>query len=347
MALPGISEREIQTRRLRVHIREAGAGTPVVLIHGNCSSGAFYEDLMLAMPPGFRAIVPDLRGYGDTEPLPVDATRGCGEWADDLHALVEALDLDRFHLLGWSLGGGVVQRYAVEHPERLLSITFIAPMSPFGFGGTKDLQGTPVSDDFVCSGAGVVNPEFVKALGAKYTGHDGQAAPRNVMNAFYFKPPFKGSPEQEERWLASLVSTRTGVDFYPGDLVPSGNWPGTAPGTHGFANAMSPKYHNTWAFKDINPKPPVLWVRGDSDQIVSDASFFDVAFLGSVGAIPGWPGAEVAPPQPMVSQMRAMLDAYRANGGSYEELILPDAGHSPHLEKPDLFQAAFFKHISQ
>lgn len=348
MALPGIAERDIQTPRLQVHIREAGSGpVPVILLHGNCSSGAFYEELLLALPPQFRGIAPDLRGYGDTEPQPVDATQGCGQWADDLHALVEALGLGRFHLLGWSMGGGVVQSYALKHPERLLSVTFIAPMSPYGFGGTKDLRGTPVAPDFAGSGGGIVNPEFLKRLAEKDMGAEGQFAPRNVMNALYFKPPFRGTAEQEERWVASLVSTRTGADFYAGDVIPSAHWPGVAPGARGFANAMSPKYQNTEAFKDLPHKPPVLWVRGDSDQIVSDTSALDLGFLGALGLVPGWPGTEVCPPQPMVSQMRALLEAYRANGGEYRELVIEGAGHSPHVEKPEAFQAAFFAHITR
>ena len=146
MALPGIHERTVSTSRLKVHIREAGTGSvPVLLIHGNCSSGAYFEDLMLALPAGFRAIAPDLRGYGETEALPIDATRGCGDWADDLQALVEALDLKQFHLAGWSLGGGVCMRYALEHADRLLSLTLIDPLSPYGFGGTRDAAGTPTA----------------------------------------------------------------------------------------------------------------------------------------------------------------------------------------------------------
>jgi pimeloyl-ACP methyl ester carboxylesterase len=43
----------------------------------------------------------------------------------------------------------------------------------------------------------------------------------------------------------------------------------------------------------------------------------------------------------MVSQMRAVLDKYSANGGSYQELMITDAAHSPHIEKPGEFMAAF------
>jgi pimeloyl-ACP methyl ester carboxylesterase len=88
-------------------------------------------------------------------------------------------------------------------------------------------------------------------------------------------------------------------------------------------------------------KPPILWVRGDADMIVSDLSFFDFGGLGQMGFVPGWPGADVFPPQPMVSQTRAVLERYQANGGSYQEVVIADTAHSPHIEKPEAFLAAF------
>jgi pimeloyl-ACP methyl ester carboxylesterase len=165
------------------------------------------------------------------------------------------------------------------------------------------------------------------------------------MNAFYFKPPFRATPEREDVFVSSLNSTRVGDGFYPGDMTLSDNWPGVAPGTSGINNALSPKYVNQRGFADIADKPPVLWVRGDSDQIVSDTSFFDFGFLGQIGAVPGWPGAEVYPPQPMVSQMRAVLDAYTKAGGTYWEKVIEDCGHSPLVEKPEEFQGMLLEHL--
>jgi pimeloyl-ACP methyl ester carboxylesterase len=103
-------------------------------------------------------------------------------------------------------------------------------------------------------------------------------------------------------------------------------------------NAMSPKFFNLAAFAQINPQPPVLWIRGDSDQIVSDTSLFDFGYLGQLGAVPGWPGADVYPPQPMLGQLRALLNAYQAQGGQYREEVIANCGHSPHIEQPEVVQ---------
>lgn len=80
--------------------------------------------------------------------------------------------------------------------------------------------------------------------------------------------------------------------------------------------------------------PPVLWIRGDQDQIVSDTSMFDLAMLGKLGVVPGYPGEDVCPPQPMVSQLRAVL---AAGGGQVTETVYEQCGHSPHLEQPERF----------
>lgn len=346
-ALPGITVQTVETPRIRMCVRSSGStdGTPVIFVHGNVSSGVFWEETMLALPATYRAIAPDLRGYGDTEALPIDATRGLRDWSDDLHALIETMGLGRVHLVGWSLGGGIVMQYAIDHPANVASITLSAPMSPYGFGATKDAAGTPTNPDFAGSGGGAANPEFVQRLAQGDRGTDSPNSPRNVMNAFYFRPPFRAAPEREEVFVTSMLATRTGEGFYPGDMTVSEHWPGIAPGKSGVNNAFSPKYCNLSGFADIDPKPPVLWVRGDSDQIISDTSLFDFATLGQLGLVPGWPGAEVCPPQPMIAQIRAVLDAYAARGGHYAEHVLSECGHSPHIEKPEEFRDLLMAHL--
>jgi pimeloyl-ACP methyl ester carboxylesterase len=211
-------------------------------------------------------------------------------------------------------------------------------MSPYGFGGTKDGAGTPCWPDYAGSGGGTASPEFVKLLAAGDRSPDNNSAPRQIMNLYFFKPPFRAAPEREEAYLSAILSTQMGEAHYPGTMSMSSNWPTVAPGETGMNNALSPKYCNLSSFAHLKPKPPVLWLRGDSDQIVSDMSLFDFGFLGQLGAVPGWPGAEVYPPQPMVGQMRAVLNAYQAQGGQYQEVVIENCGHSPHVEQPEVFQ---------
>ena len=335
----------VQTPRLKINLLDTGGeGQPVLFIHGNISTGEFYAPTLLSLPPTVRGLAPDLRGFGATEPKPIDATRGVRDFADDLHALVEQMHLTgsandghRLILVGWSVGGAVALQYAIDHPDEVAGILLEAPMSPFGFGGTRDAAGTPCYPDYAGAGAGTASPAFVAAMRAGDRTSDTDNSPRRVINQFLFKPPFRVGDELEDALVAEMLKTRTGDDHYPGDGAGSANWPGVSPGRCGMNNAISPRYTNLSGFAKLKGGPKVLWVRGDADQIVSDTSVFDFGFLGKLGVVPGWPGEEAYPPQPMVGQMRALLDRYRENGNSYEEVVLSDCGHSPHLEKPQEF----------
>src|SRR5439155_10498486 len=257
--LSGINQQKVKTNRLDMAYLLSGAGNiPIVLVHGNCSSSLFFQDFLLALAGTgrYHVYAPDMRGYGDSETLPVDATRAMRDYSDDLYSLVQALGLSTLHLLGWSLGGNIVMQYAIDHTETLRSLTLQAPSSPFGFGGTKGAEGTPVWPDFAGSGGGTVNPDFAQRIAQGDRGNE-QNSPRTVMNNFYFKPPFKPAPDREEIYLTSLLSTRITPGNYPGDLIPSNNWPNVAPGTRGVNNALSPKYMNQGNFANISIKPPV------------------------------------------------------------------------------------------
>lgn len=344
--LPGITSKMIDTARLKMHVLFSGRedGTPVLFIHGNASSATYWEEIMLKLPAGFRGIAPDLRGYGDTEDKLIDATRGMGDWIDDISALLDELKIGKTHVVGHSMGGTIVFGLVGAMSERILSGTVVNPGSIYGFGGSKGLDGTPCYDDFAGSGGGVVNPEFPKLMAAGDRSTDNpQASPRVVMNSFYWKPPFV--PAREEDLLSSLMTEKVGEQKYPGDFVPSGNWPNVAPGMFGPINALSPKYvgDSVEKFLGAPNKPFILWVRGDSDMIVSDNSFFDFGTLGKLGYVPGWPGEDIYPPQPMVGQSRSLLEKYQAKGGSFEEVVIADTGHTPYIEKPEEFMAAFAK----
>ncbi len=348
--LPGITSKLIDTPRLQMHVLFSGAddAVPVVFIHGNASSASYWEEIMLKLPAGYRGIAPDLRGYGDTEDKLIDATRGTGDFVDDLLGLAKVLDLKHFHVVGHSMGGAIIFSLVPAAGDAILSATLVDPGSPYGFGGTKDVDGTPNYADFAGSGGGVVNPEFPKLMAAGDRSSDNpQASPRVVMNSFYWKPPFK--PAREEDLLTSLMTEKVGPDKYPGDFVPSGNWPNVAPGVYGPINALSPKYvgDSVKNFIAAAAKPPILWVRGSDDQIVGDMSLFDFGTLGKFGYVPGWPGDDVYPPQPMVGQTRKVLEQYAAKGGKFWEKVIADTGHSPYVEKPDEFVELLVKHLTE
>jgi pimeloyl-ACP methyl ester carboxylesterase len=332
----GITARMIETPGLAVNILEREGDDPatapdktLVLVHGNVSSSLFWQELMQDLPHDLRVIAIDLRGFGGTENAPVDATRGLRDFSDDVHATLEALGIESAHLMGWSMGGGVVMQYAIDHGA--LSLTLESPVSPYGFGGTRR-DGSRLTDDDAGTGAGGANPDFVERLASHDRSADAPTSPRSVFRASYVAEGY--TSEHEDVWVDSMLTTSTASGNYPGDSVGSENWPGFAPGPSGVLNTMAPGNFDVSGIDDIDPKPPILWVHGTLDAIVSDASFFDLNHLGALGIIPGWPGEDVAPAQPMVSQTRDVLTAYTAAGGEVAELALEGVGHTAHLERP-------------
>jgi len=343
----GIAARSIETPGLTVNVLERtgdDVATPpdrtVVLIHGNGSSSLFWQELMEDLPHDLRVIAIDLRGYGGTEHAPIDATRGVRDFSDDVRATLEALDIPAAHLVGWSLGAGVVLQYALDHP--VLSLTLEAPVSPYGFGGTRR-DGTRLTDDDAGCGGGGANPDYVQRLIDHDTTADAPTSPRNVFRAHYVTSGYKTA--HEDVWVESMLTTSTATGNYPGDSVRSENWPGFAAGTIGVLNSLAPGNFDVSAIADLPEKPPVLWIHGALDPIVSDASVYDYNNLGKLGIVPEWPGEDIAPPQPMVSQMRDVLARYAEAGGEVSEIELPETAHTPHLERPAEFRHALLEVI--
>lgn len=340
--LPGVRSRTTATDRLRMHHIESGPedGIPVVLVHGNLATGRFYEHLLSGAPERYRFIAPDMRGFGDTERLPIDATRGLRDWADDIYSLVRALGIDRtVHLAGWSTGGAAVANYAVDRP--VASLTLIDPVSPYGFGGVR-ADGTPCWPDYAGSGGGTGNPDFTSRLAARDRSTESPFSPRNVMNSSYWSPRHREPAEREDLLVDEILKSATGDDGYPGDFTPSENWPGVAPGSRGILNALSPKYCSWSDIVGVDPKPPILWTHGTDDIVVADGSAWEMGSLGKAGQIPGWPGEEVFPPQPMVSQIRAVLDRYAQAGGRVETELFEGSGHGPLFDAAKRWSVVFF-----
>ena len=322
-----------------MRVLEAGPadGLPVVFVHGNLSTSRFYEHLLPELPPGYRVIAPDMRGFGDSDPAPLDATRGLTDWADDTAALLRALDVAAPpHLVGWSTGGAAIARFALDRP--VASLTFLDPVSPYGYGGTHP-DGTLCFPDGAGSGGGGINPEVVARLRAGDATADSPFTARSMFRAFYVAPGFV--EPREDLLVAEILKTHLGDTNYPGDATASDNWPGFAPGTSGILNALSPRYCHWAEIVDLDPKPPVLWTHGGADLVVTDGSPLEHGTLGASGAVPDGPGAEAYPPQPMVSQIRAVLDRYAAAGGVVRTEIIDGAGHGPHLDAAPRWLAIF------
>jgi len=117
-----------------------GAGEPVVLIHGHSVDLRMWPAQWLALQEaGFRVIRYDVRGHGRSSAPDTGYTWPV--YAADLRALLEALGVASAHLVGFSMGGGIALQFALDHPERVRSLTLIDAAVP-GFAYSADFADT-------------------------------------------------------------------------------------------------------------------------------------------------------------------------------------------------------------
>jgi pimeloyl-ACP methyl ester carboxylesterase len=129
----GVRRRYVTVRGVSFHVTEAGPqdGRPVLALHGWPQHHWVYRNLLADPPPGLRIIAPDLPGYGWSGPPP-------HRWAKedvvtDLVALLDALDIDRFLLVGHDWGGYIGHLLTLRIPERIdgyLALNIAHPWVP-------------------------------------------------------------------------------------------------------------------------------------------------------------------------------------------------------------------------
>jgi pimeloyl-ACP methyl ester carboxylesterase len=128
------------------YVDTGGNGIPVVWLHSNTGSSANWEhQIPVFTSANFRFIAYDRRGWGRSVTQP-GAAPGTG--ADDLHALMKYLKIDRFHLLGTAGGGYIALDYALSFPQELRSLIIANSI-----GGVQD-------EDYLETGRRLRPPQF-------------------------------------------------------------------------------------------------------------------------------------------------------------------------------------------
>lgn len=154
-----------------IYYKDWGAGPPVVFSHGWPLSSDAWEDQMLFLGArGFRCIAHDRRGHGRSS-QPWDGN-DMDTYADDLAALVTALDLRSAIHVGHSTGGGEVARYVGRHgTARVAKVVLISAVTPVMLKSATNPLGTPL-EAFDAIRAGVVGDrsQFFKDLSGPFYG---------------------------------------------------------------------------------------------------------------------------------------------------------------------------------
>lgn len=137
---------------------EAGAGEAVVLIHGIAESRRAWRYQLEPFSRRFRVIAYDVRGFGESEPGGVEG--GIEQYAEDLRGLLVRLGVARASIVGFSMGGVVAQRFAIDHPELTRALIIAASSSVVNRRAAEYYRQRAALAD-------TAEPEAVRAAGAE------------------------------------------------------------------------------------------------------------------------------------------------------------------------------------
>lgn len=138
---------------ISMYYEESGEGTPVVLITGFSGDSTFFKALVPELTDQHRVIVFDNRGAGQTVYPGGDIDYQ--DFVDDTLCLFDHLGIGKAHVLGWSLGGHIAQEFALQHPDRLMSLTLVSayPYRParssYFMNGICDCAVAGASSEFI------------------------------------------------------------------------------------------------------------------------------------------------------------------------------------------------------
>ena len=131
---PAIGQ-DVDANGIRTNYLEAGSGDEkVVLVHGSGPGVTSYANWRLVLPAlgeDFHVYAPDMVGFGYSD-RPADVTYGLETWADQTLGFMDALGIEKAHLVGNSFGGGIALRLATRHPDRVGKLVLMGSMGvPF------------------------------------------------------------------------------------------------------------------------------------------------------------------------------------------------------------------------
>jgi haloacetate dehalogenase len=124
----GFALEMIDAGGVTVRVRHGGEGPPLLLLHGSPQTHVMWHKIAPALARHFTVVVPDLRGYGDSDKPPTAADHAPYSkraMAGDQVALMARLGFDRFFVAGHDRGGRVAYRLALDHPQRVLKLAVL------------------------------------------------------------------------------------------------------------------------------------------------------------------------------------------------------------------------------
>ncbi len=132
--------RRIDCGSITLAVSEAGAGEPVILLHGFPEIAHSWRHQLPALAAaGYHAVAPDLRGYGDSDAPPEVADYAFPNLVGDIVGLLDALDAPSAHIVGHDWGGSIAWAISARLPARVRSLTILNSPHPVASAETRQL----------------------------------------------------------------------------------------------------------------------------------------------------------------------------------------------------------------
>ena len=177
---PEAASAPVAVGEILTNYHDVGAGAPVLLLHGSgpgVSAMANWRHTMGPLSEHFRVLAPDMVGFGYTS-RPEGTVYGPDTWVAHVVGFLDALGIERTHIIGNSLGARIALGLALEHPDRL--------------------------DRLILMGAGVLRRETSPALKVTRSYEPTPEFMRKVLEGFAYDPAIVTDAMVDERYRASV-----------------------------------------------------------------------------------------------------------------------------------------------
>jgi 3-oxoadipate enol-lactonase len=114
----------------------------ILMLHGNAESGLAWYGWVPALARQYRVVRPDMRGFGQSSPMPRDYPWTLDRLIEDFCSLMDHLGIERFHLVGAKIGGTIARAFAARRPERVKTLTVVGSPPPFREGVAEKVPET-------------------------------------------------------------------------------------------------------------------------------------------------------------------------------------------------------------
>ena len=208
-------EATVQVGRRDIFVTEAGAGTPVVLLHGGgagATGTSNYSRNIGALAERFRVIVPDMPGYGRST-KDIDHSDPFGDLASAIRGLLDELGIDRAHVVGNSYGGAAALRLAMDRPDKVDRLVL---MGPGGIGTTRALPTKGLSSLLGYYGGEGPTRAKLESFIRDYLVYDGASVPADLIDLRYaasIQPEVVANPPLRRPSGPTALRTLMRMDF--------------------------------------------------------------------------------------------------------------------------------------